>query len=121
MHRTLTITSSTRILGVILQSMSINLEMFISARFFIGFGVAIAQGSSPLLITEVVHPQHRAIFTTMYNSVYTCLQRCACETDVLKRPGIAVASSLPGSHLGLIILTMIGPGEFHPSARLYHP
>lgn len=58
------------ILGVILQSIAINLSMFISARFFIGFGVAIAHGASPLLITELVHPQHRAIFTTIYNTTW---------------------------------------------------
>lgn len=58
------------ILGVILQSISVNLQMFIAARFFIGFGVAIAHGSSPLLITELVHPQHRAVFTTIYNTTW---------------------------------------------------
>lgn len=45
------------LLGVVLQSISINFKMFIAARFFLGFGVAIAHGSSPLLITELVHPQ----------------------------------------------------------------
>jgi sugar porter (SP) family MFS transporter len=44
--------------------------MFIAARFLIGFGVAIAHGASPLLIAELVHPQHRAIFTTIYNSTW---------------------------------------------------
>ena len=44
--------------------------MFIAGRFFIGFGVAIAQAASPLLITELVHPQHRAIFTTIYNTMW---------------------------------------------------
>jgi sugar porter (SP) family MFS transporter len=58
------------ILGVILQSISINLSMFISARFFIGFGVAIAHGSAPMLVTELVHPQHRAIYTTIYNCTW---------------------------------------------------
>jgi sugar porter (SP) family MFS transporter len=58
------------ILGVILQSISINFRMFIAARFFIGFGVAIAHGASPLLITELVHPQHRATFTTIYNTTW---------------------------------------------------
>ena len=57
-------------LGVTLQSISINIHMFIAARFFLGFGVAIAHGSSPLLITELVHPQHRAIFTTIYNTTW---------------------------------------------------
>lgn len=50
------------ILGVILQTISINLKMFIAARFFLGFGIAIAHGASPLLVTELVHPQHRATF-----------------------------------------------------------
>ena len=58
------------ILGVILQSISINLSMFIAARFFIGFGVAIAHGAAPLLVTELVHPQHRAIYTTIYNCTW---------------------------------------------------
>lgn len=58
------------VFGVILQSISVNLSMFIAARFFIGFGVAIAHGSSPLLITELVHPQHRAVFTTIYNTTW---------------------------------------------------
>jgi MFS family permease len=44
--------------------------MFIAARFLIGFGVAVAHGAAPLLITELVHPQHRAIFTTIYNATW---------------------------------------------------
>jgi len=58
------------IVGVVLQSASVNLSMFIAARFFIGFGVAIAHGSSPLLLTELVHPQQRAIYTTIYNCTW---------------------------------------------------
>ncbi|KAK4617257.1 Lactose permease [Fulvia fulva] len=58
------------LLGVVLQGISVNFRMFIAARFFLGFGVAIAHGASPLLITELVHPQHRAIFTTIYNTTW---------------------------------------------------
>lgn len=58
------------LLGVVLQSISIDFRMFIAARFFLGFGIAIAHGSSPLLITELVHPQHRATFTTIYNTTW---------------------------------------------------
>ncbi|CAI6331948.1 unnamed protein product [Periconia digitata] len=58
------------LLAVALQSASVNYSMFIAARFFLGFGVAIAHGSAPLLITEVCHPQHRAIFTTIYNTTW---------------------------------------------------
>jgi MFS family permease len=56
------------ILAVVLQSCSVNFQMFIAARFFLGFGVAIAHGCAPLLITELCHPQHRAIFTTIVSS-----------------------------------------------------
>lgn len=58
------------IFAVILQSCSVNFQMFIAARFFLGFGVAIAHGAAPLLITELCHPQHRAIFTTIYNTTW---------------------------------------------------
>lgn len=58
------------ILGVVLQSIGINIQMFIASRFFIGFGVAVAHGAAPLLISELVHPQHRAVFTTIYNSTW---------------------------------------------------
>lgn len=58
------------IVGVVIQSAAVNIGMFIAARFLIGFGVAIAHGAAPLLIAEVVHPQHRAIFTTIYNSTW---------------------------------------------------
>ncbi|KKK16915.1 hexose transporter protein [Aspergillus rambellii] len=58
------------ILGVILQSISANYGMFLAARFLVGFGVAIAHGSSPLLVAELVHTQHRAIFTTIYNTTW---------------------------------------------------
>lgn len=58
------------LLGVVLQSAAVDLDMFIAARFFLGFGIAIAHGASPLLITELVHPQHRATFTTIYNTTW---------------------------------------------------
>ncbi|KAF2279110.1 hexose transporter protein [Westerdykella ornata] len=58
------------IFAVVLQSASVNFSMFIAARFFLGFGVAIAHGAAPLLITELCHPQHRAIFTTIYNTTW---------------------------------------------------
>lgn len=41
--------------------------MFIAARFFVGLGCSLAQGSAPLLLTELCHPQHRARFTAAYN------------------------------------------------------
>jgi sugar porter (SP) family MFS transporter len=61
---------SIMILGVTLQSIGTDFGIFVAGRFFIGFGVAIAHGSSPLLLTELVHPQHRAIYTSIYNCTW---------------------------------------------------
>ncbi|KAI9733121.1 MAG: hypothetical protein M1834_003668 [Cirrosporium novae-zelandiae] len=58
------------LVGVVLQGVSTNFSMFVAARFLIGFGVSIAHGASPLLVTELVHTQHRAIFTTIYNTTW---------------------------------------------------
>lgn len=105
------------ILGVILQSVGINIEMFIASRFFIGFGVAVAHGAAPLLISELVHPQHRAIFTTIYNSTWYVGSVIAAWVTFGKSTGgqpkaladiLKVPSSSPTP----------GRGESLPSSRL---
>jgi MFS family permease len=40
------------------------------SRFFIGFGSNIANGTCPLLITEISHPRHRGKLTTLYNTLW---------------------------------------------------
>ena len=47
-----------------------NIAMFKGARFFMGFGNSMAQLSSPLLLTELCHPQHRARVTAIYNCLW---------------------------------------------------
>ena len=44
--------------------------MFEGARFFMGFGNSLAQLSSPLLLTEICHPQHRGRVTAVYNCLW---------------------------------------------------
>lgn len=39
-------------------------------RFLVGMGSNISQGSAPLLIMELSHPQHRGKLTTMYNTLW---------------------------------------------------
>ncbi|MCJ1310643.1 hypothetical protein MMC25_004308 [Agyrium rufum] len=56
--------------GVAVQGASTNFKMFIAARFFVGFGCSLAQNSSPLLLTEICHPQHRARVTAVYNCLW---------------------------------------------------
>ncbi|QRW21960.1 Sugar (and other) transporter [Rhizoctonia solani] len=53
-----------------LQTATQNLGMFISARFLIGFGSTFAGMASPLLISEVAYPTHRAVLTSLYNSFW---------------------------------------------------
>lgn len=56
--------------GVAVQSASQDFRMFIVSRFFIGFGCTLAQLSSPLLLTEIAHPQHRGKVTAVYNCLW---------------------------------------------------
>ncbi|KAK5175399.1 uncharacterized protein LTR77_000538 [Saxophila tyrrhenica] len=57
-------------LGVAVQAASIDFRMFIIARFFVGFGCTLAQLASPLLLTEIAHPQHRGRVTAVYNCLW---------------------------------------------------
>lgn len=120
------------VIGVVLQSIGVNIAMFIAARFLIGFGVAIAHGAAPLLIAELVHPQHRAIFTTIYNSTWylgsivaawltygtyqcCCVQMESLETNIFRNqqdPQRLVLESPfhgPSSSLNHSIGTLIPP------------
>jgi sugar porter (SP) family MFS transporter len=44
--------------------------MYIAGRFVLGFGNSLAQMCSPMLLTEICHPQHRAPLTTVYNCLW---------------------------------------------------
>ncbi|KUJ16312.1 general substrate transporter [Mollisia scopiformis] len=59
-------------IGTILQVVpaSNHLGMFLGGRFLVGFGSNLTQGSAPLLIMELAHPQHRGKLTTMYNTLW---------------------------------------------------
>ncbi|KAK3395284.1 hexose transporter protein [Podospora didyma] len=61
---------SIMIVGVALICIGFHVALFIIGRFILGFGIAIAHGSAPLLIAELVHPQHRAIYSTIYNTLW---------------------------------------------------
>lgn len=45
-------------------------EMYLGGRFILGFGNSLAQMSSPLLLTEICHPQHRGPVTAIYNCLW---------------------------------------------------
>jgi MFS family permease len=56
------------IIGTIIQTAAQNVGMFIGCRFLIGFGLAFACMASPVLITELAFPTHRAPITGLYNT-----------------------------------------------------
>ncbi|KAK5722218.1 hypothetical protein LTR17_014321 [Elasticomyces elasticus] len=56
--------------GVAVQSAARDFRMFVASRFFVGFGCTLAQLSSPLLLTEIAHPQHRGAVTAVYNCLW---------------------------------------------------
>ncbi|ORX38165.1 general substrate transporter [Kockovaella imperatae] len=64
----LAIGDAVMLIGVILQTASQNVAMFIICRFFIGVGLAFACLAAPVLITELAFPTHRAPITALYNS-----------------------------------------------------
>jgi len=58
------------IVGAAVQGAAKNLGYFMGGRFLMGFGNSLAQLSSPLLLTEICHPQHRARVTAVYNCLW---------------------------------------------------
>ncbi|KAF2758416.1 general substrate transporter [Pseudovirgaria hyperparasitica] len=57
-------------LGAGIQGGAKNLAMFSAGRFMMGFGNSLAQLSSPLLLAEICHPQHRGRVTAIYNCLW---------------------------------------------------
>ncbi|KAH0828103.1 hypothetical protein J3R83DRAFT_3763 [Lanmaoa asiatica] len=53
-----------------LQTASRSVQMFIGARFMIGFGLTFAANAAPLLVTELAYPSHRGVLTSTYNSLW---------------------------------------------------
>jgi sugar porter (SP) family MFS transporter len=58
------------IVGAVIQAACQDLGGFMGGRALLGFGNSLAQISSPMLLTEIAHPQHRARLTTIYNCLW---------------------------------------------------
>jgi sugar porter (SP) family MFS transporter len=58
------------IAGAAISCFSSNWQIYFTGRFVVGFGNSFAQMCSPILLTEICHPQHRGIFTAVYNCLW---------------------------------------------------
>ncbi|KAI1813132.1 general substrate transporter [Poronia punctata] len=58
------------IVGAILQGTAEGIGAFMGGRVMMGFGNSLAQIASPMLLTEIAHPQHRGRLTAVYNCLW---------------------------------------------------
>jgi len=56
--------------AVAIQTASQTVNMFIGARFLIGFGLTFAANAAPMLVSEISYPPYRAPLTSVYNSLW---------------------------------------------------
>ncbi|KAG0707063.1 general substrate transporter [Suillus ampliporus] len=64
--------ASIMVAAAAIQTASYSVQMFIGARFLIGFGQTFAAVAAPLLVAEVAYPSHRSQATSLYNASW-CL------------------------------------------------
>ncbi|KIM53699.1 hypothetical protein SCLCIDRAFT_31680 [Scleroderma citrinum Foug A] len=69
-RKTVFVGAAIMLAGTALQTASQSVRMFIAARFFVGFGLAIAGNPAPMLVTELAYPEYRAQLTSLYNSLF---------------------------------------------------
>lgn len=66
----ITFGASVMIVATVIQTASNSVQMFIGARFLIGFGQTFAASAAPLLVHEVAYPSHRSQASSMYVSLW---------------------------------------------------
>ncbi|KPM43272.1 hypothetical protein AK830_g3230 [Neonectria ditissima] len=58
------------IAGAFISAFCNGYGMYMAGRFVLGFGNSMAQMASPMLLTEICHPQHRGPLTAVYNCLW---------------------------------------------------
>ncbi|SPO03276.1 related to hexose transporter protein [Cephalotrichum gorgonifer] len=58
------------IIGALVSAFTNGYGMWLAGRFLLGFGNSPAQMCSPMLLTEICHPQHRGPLTAVYNCLW---------------------------------------------------
>ncbi|KAK2803010.1 hypothetical protein FQN51_004037 [Onygenales sp. PD_10] len=54
-------------IGVVLQTASVNVGMFLASRLVLGMGIPFAIAGASLLIAELAYPKERAVITGLFN------------------------------------------------------
>ncbi|GJE87134.1 hexose transporter [Phanerochaete sordida] len=56
--------------GAVIQTASQTVEMFIGARFMMGFGLGFCTAAAPMLVTEIAYPTQRGPVSSVYNALW---------------------------------------------------
>lgn len=92
-------------------------------RFVLGFGNSLAQMSSPMLLTEICHPQHRGPLTAVYNclwnlgslSKYRIFPKIASSLTIFSRFRCRLGHCF---HQWSLVVAI---HYLHPGCPLHHP
>lgn len=58
------------IVGTCIQAPAVNMGMFLTGRFLLGFGVSFCCVSAPCYVSELAHPKWRGTMTGLYNTMW---------------------------------------------------
>ena len=75
--------------------------VYVAGRFVLGFGNSLAQMASPVLLTEICHPQHRGKVTAIYNCLWNLGALCkfrACNSTGITLIGSSRRLDCVGNH-----------------------
>ena len=64
------------IAGGFVSTFSQNWGTYLAGRLILGFGNSLAQMCSPILLTEICHPEHRGRLTAVYNCLWNLGSLC---------------------------------------------
>jgi MFS family permease len=64
------------VVGGFIGAFAQNWRTYLAGRLILGFGNSFAQMCSPILLTEICHPQHRARLTAVYNCLWNLGSLC---------------------------------------------
>ncbi|KAL5519648.1 hypothetical protein ACEPAH_1331 [Sanghuangporus vaninii] len=68
--RTIFVGATIIIIAAVLQTASQTVEMFIGARFMLGFGLGFCAAAAPMLVTELAYPTQRGPVSSVYNALW---------------------------------------------------